>query len=330
MSVVLYRYDGSPFSVKLENILLVKQIPHQRVNVSSMLPRAEITELLGVNYRRIPILAIGSDIYCDTSLIASALERRFPSAQGYGTLFPRKKHAGDADTGLVKAFAKYWADTVLFPLAPSLLSWEKMSAAFIKDRSAFRGAPINVEALVASRGKNLSLLSTNLSLVEEQLADGREWLFDTELPSLADFAVHFVYRWVQGFRGVESLFDPATFPNSLKWLSRVTAHLGRLKLSQAAPPTISGTDAAALIAGSPFEPYAVVGFDTREAARLGLKAGDHVSVAPDDNARNFGTVGKLVALNREEFVIEVVGKAGTFRCHFPRIMFTAKLAKAKL
>ncbi|KAG7086428.1 hypothetical protein E1B28_002382 [Marasmius oreades] len=28
--------------------------------------RPEITELLGIGYRRIPILAIGNDIYCDS------------------------------------------------------------------------------------------------------------------------------------------------------------------------------------------------------------------------------------------------------------------------
>ena len=40
------------------------------------LPRPEVMDMLGIKYRRIPILAIGNDVYCDTSLIASALERR--------------------------------------------------------------------------------------------------------------------------------------------------------------------------------------------------------------------------------------------------------------
>ncbi|KAJ7129726.1 hypothetical protein C8R44DRAFT_777507 [Mycena epipterygia] len=330
MSVILYRYDASPFSVKIDHVLLLKNIPHQKVNVANMLPRPEITDLLGVTYRRIPILAIGNDIYCDTSLIASALERRFPASQGYGTIFPNKKHGGDADTGLIKAFTKYWVDAVLFPLAPTLLPWEKFPPAFIKDRSTLRG-PIDVNAMIASRGPALSMLSTHLSLVEEQLSDGREWLFDTELPSLADVSVHFVYAWIKAFRGVESLFDSNTFPKSLEWLARLTAYLGRLKERQGTVSKITGNDAAARIAAAPFEPYSVVGFDTREAARLGLKAGDEVSVAPDDNARTFGTVGKLVALNREEFVIETKGSSGLVRCHLPRLMFTAKLAsKSKL
>ncbi|KAJ6500618.1 hypothetical protein C8R45DRAFT_1122839 [Mycena sanguinolenta] len=331
MSVILYRYDASPFSVKIDNVLLLKNIPHEKVNVANVLPRPEITDLLGITYRRIPILAIGNDIYCDTSLIASALERRFPKSQGYGTIFPNNKHGAGADTGLIKAFSKYWPDTALFPLAPVHLPWERFPPGFIEDRSTLRDAPIRVEAMVAQRGKSLSMLSTHLALVEEQLADDREWLFDTELPSLADIAVHNVYGWLKSFRGVESLFDASTFPKSLKWLARLTAYLGRLRQKFPQVPKITGKDAAARITAASFEPYDVVGFDEREGARLGLKTGDEVSITSDDTGRKFGTVGKLVAMNKEEFVIETKGSAGLVRCHFPRIMFTARLAsKSKL
>lgn len=44
-------------------------------------------------------------------------------------------------------------------------------------------------------------------LVEEQLRDGREWLFNTESPGLADISVHFLLAWVGKFPGVKSLFD---------------------------------------------------------------------------------------------------------------------------
>ncbi|KAJ7179147.1 hypothetical protein C8R46DRAFT_1211747 [Mycena filopes] len=329
-SVILYRYDASPFSVKIDNVLLLKKVPHEKVNVATTLPRPEITDLLGLAYRRIPLLAIGNDIYCDTSLIASALERRFPATRGYGTIFPNRKHGADADTGLIKAFAKHWADTVLFPFAPLLLPWEKFPPAFIKDRSTLSG-PINVEGIVASRGKVLSALAVHLSLVEEQLADGREWLFDTELPSLADISVHFVYAWIKSFRGVETLFDSNTFPKSLEWLARLTTYLARLKLNHAPVPKITGKDAAERIVAASFEPYDVVGFDAREGGRLGLNAGDEISIAPDDTGKTFATVGKLVGLNREEFVLEVKGTVGLVRCHFPRVMFTARLAtKPKL
>ncbi|EEB99074.1 hypothetical protein MPER_01308, partial [Moniliophthora perniciosa FA553] len=65
-TVILYRYDGSPFSEKVDHVLLLKSVPHQTVHVSSALPRPEITNLLGIGYRRIPILAIDNDIYYST------------------------------------------------------------------------------------------------------------------------------------------------------------------------------------------------------------------------------------------------------------------------
>ncbi|RDB22647.1 hypothetical protein Hypma_010238 [Hypsizygus marmoreus] len=325
--VIIYRYDTSPFSVKIDHVLLLKNIPHQKVNVSPALPRPEITDLLGISYRRIPILAIGNDVYCDTSLIASALERRFPASAGYSTIFPPGKHGRNADIGLVKVFSKYYADNVLFPSAPSLLPWEKLPAPFIKDRSLLSGAPIDVQKMVASRDKSLTTLSSHLSLLEEQLSDGREWLFDTDIPSLADISVHFIFDWIKGFRPAKPLFDAQKFPNSLRWLAAVSTFLDKKRATQSAAQPIDGDQAAATIITSAFEPYDVVGFDVTEARRLGVKVGEMVQVAPDDTGRNYPTTGKLVSLNKEEAVIEVQGSKGLLRCHFPRLGYTLRVAR---
>jgi len=105
--------------------------------VSDILPRPELSELLGVAYRRIPILAIGNDVYCDTSLISYVLERRFPASAGYGTIFPHRKN-GKVDTGMIKAFAQNYPERVLFPLGAALLPWQKFQPSFVKDRSDAR------------------------------------------------------------------------------------------------------------------------------------------------------------------------------------------------
>ncbi|KAJ7904484.1 hypothetical protein B0H14DRAFT_2327820 [Mycena olivaceomarginata] len=319
MSVIIYRYDTSPFSIKIDHVLLLKNIPHEKVNVANVLPRPEITDLLGVTHRRIPILAIGNDIYCDTSLIASALERRFPASQGYGTIFPNKKHGGGADTGLIKV-------RVLFGHGVGLVPWDLLPATFIKDRETLMpGGHIDVQAAIAGQGKALSLLSSNMALLEEQLSDGREWLFETQLPSFADLSVHFMFAWIKRLPNTASLFDASTVPKSLEWFERMENYLEHLKQSQPTVSELNGSDAAARIAAASFEPYSVVGFDAREAERLGLKAGEEVSVTRDDYiAHIFGTVGKLVALNKEEFVLETKGSAGLVRCHFPRLIFTAR------
>ena len=148
-------YEASPFATKVKNMLTLKRIPHKRVTVrshgklmhynghpmpclqvTSILPRPELADVLGIKYRRIPVLAIGNDVYCDSSIIASVLERRFPASQGYGTLFPRRKGGGNPDIGVAKAIAMFWTDRAMFPLVADCLPYEKFEATFVRDRDS--------------------------------------------------------------------------------------------------------------------------------------------------------------------------------------------------
>lgn len=95
-----------------------------------------MADRLGVTYRRIPVLAIGKDVYCDTSLIAAVLERRFPPSEGYATFFPARKGGGKADTGMIKALSFSYGDRTVFPLAAENLPYKKFPPEFLKDRSA--------------------------------------------------------------------------------------------------------------------------------------------------------------------------------------------------
>ena len=99
------------------------------------LPRPDLADRLGVTYRRIPVLAIGKDVYCDSSLIASVLERRFPASEGFGTLFPKRNGGGKADTGIIKAFSMTYADRVLGALGSQVLPYTKFKQDFLDDRT---------------------------------------------------------------------------------------------------------------------------------------------------------------------------------------------------
>lgn len=75
-------YSQSLFTKKIEYTLLLKGIPYNQVNVGAtqgqmkfsnhkwqvpvVLPRKGISDLLGITYRRVPILTIGKDVYCDS------------------------------------------------------------------------------------------------------------------------------------------------------------------------------------------------------------------------------------------------------------------------
>lgn len=78
-----------------------------------MLPRPLITSTFGLFYRRIPILAIGRHIYCDTSLIIEALEHFFPADQGWGTVYPEAQGLGGGEwayRAMARGFAGFWTD----------------------------------------------------------------------------------------------------------------------------------------------------------------------------------------------------------------------------
>lgn len=63
------------------------------------------------------------------------------------------------------------------------------------------------------------------ALLEEQLSDDREWLFDTELPSLADVSVYFVYEWL---RWNKELLDAQKFPKAIQVSPKLTIQDYRL------------------------------------------------------------------------------------------------------
>lgn len=115
------------------------------------------------------------------SVIASALERRFPPSQGYGTIFPKAKHGDKANTGMIKAFARSYAEAVLFSPVVGLMPWTKVPDAFLKDRAAVSsgtldhydsnltsavgqlfGAPIDPKVMAERRPKSESIVATNL------------------------------------------------------------------------------------------------------------------------------------------------------------------------
>ncbi|EKM59834.1 uncharacterized protein PHACADRAFT_250570 [Phanerochaete carnosa HHB-10118-sp] len=323
-SVVLYHYDASPFSTKVKNMLLVKGIPHKLVAVPIQLPRPEITDLLGLTYRRIPIVAIGNDIYCGTDLIASVLERRFPSAAGYKPLFPPRAGGGRTDATLAKLLDRYWVGDALFSLLANSLPYAKFDAKFIEDRQQWRGGKIDAKALAEKQGHRSSAIASHLALIEEQLADGRQWLLDTESIGLVDVSAQVFFTWARLFKNLREIFSADAFPQTLAWIDRVAKHIKEAQKSNAATPEkLTAEDAAKLIASASHEDEKSVGFEAVEAARLSVKLGDMVSVCPTDSGK-VPTIGRLLALNREESVVEIKGKAGIFRCHFPRLEFAVQ------
>jgi len=325
---IYYGYNGSPFVAKLEALLLLKNIPARRVDVALYPPRPELASLLGLPYRRVPVLALGRDVYADTSLITSALERYFPASHGHPSVFPPRKGSGSTDAGFQKALAQFYADKQLFQVGFGLLPWTKLPAEVQADRKKFIARDVDFVELTKQRSLYQSQLVSHLVIYEEQLHDGREWFLDTEIPGLTDVSIYFVLSWIRSFRDSRSVFDAEQYPRTVSWLDRMEALLKQKR--QASPPPLSkmsGADAAKEILSAPFLDISEVGFDEVEAKRLGLKLGSQVAIRPDDTGKEVETFGKVVALNREEIILETEaqkGGPGPIRVHFPRLGYVLR------
>ena len=263
------------------------------------MPKPDLVALTG-GYRRIPVLQIGADIFCDTNLIAAVLEHLHPAR----SLYPGERRA---ETAVWCS----WAERVfMWPTArymTALNDHDLGGAAFRADRAAMRGhaAPTHDE-IMAALPHNREQCQIMLGWLDGVLADGRRFLLGHE-PGLADFAVYQRVWWLHALSGKAA--DVArNFEHLLSWTTRVRAigHGSRRELSV--------VDAGRIAAGSS---------DAR--LRLGTpiaypRVGARISIGTEDHAPDVLT-GAVVSSTTESIAIAPAsGHYGT-TVHFPRLGF---------
>lgn len=146
-----------------------------------MLPRPDL-EALNVNYRRIPLLSLGRDVFLDTRLIIPKLEAHFPDG-AIGANEPELK-------ALERLFVRFTSDAGIFQRAVQLMPTNSpalQDPKFRKDRADFSGGPFDLELLKRAKPEALVHIRDAFELLETTLlADGRKWIFKTDKPSLGD------------------------------------------------------------------------------------------------------------------------------------------------
>lgn len=294
--IILHHYDEAPFAEKVRLVFGIKGLAWRSVIQPSALPKPDLVPLTG-GYRRTPVLQIGADIYCDTRLIARELERRFPTP----TLFP----AGNRGVALALS---QWSDTAFFePGAGLSMGMNKdVPEDVVNDRKAFFNF-MDFSRLEADVPHMLAQLRCNADLVEQQLADGREYLFGSE-PGWADITAYFPLWMTRVFiPGGNELLAPCL--NIARWEHRIKA-IGHGQRSEI-------DSQAALEQARAAEPLPGRGVDAADPLRL--NAGDRVSVSPDDYGR-VPVTGELITLELHEVAVRrQEPRVGTVVTHFPRI-----------
>jgi glutathione S-transferase len=294
---ILHHHDPSPFGEKIRLALGLKGLAWRSVQVSMVMPRPELGVLTG-GYRKIPVLQIGADVYCDTRLIVRELERRYPQP----TLFP------NGSLGLSLALTP-WSDRTFFDPGAGLsmgLNKAFIPKAVIDDRKSFFNF-MDFDALESDIPHLYTQFRAGLELVESMLADGRAYVLGSQV-SFADIDAYFPVWMARGNIGnAADLLEP--FVRLREWESRMAA------CSRGDRSEISAGEALEIAKAA--TPLASLGVDSGDP--LGLAAGDRVCITPDDYGK-IPVEGELVTLTINEVAVRrLTAEAGELVTHFPRL-----------
>ncbi len=296
--ILFHQYDSSPFSEKVRVCLGIKKLAWAAVDQPVIMPKPELVALTG-GYRRIPVMQIGADIYCDSQLIVRELERRFPEP----TLFPNGDH------GLAYANA-IWSDRAVFQAAVAIIFGglgDKVPAAFVKDRKALSGRSFDPAAMQAALPHMEAQFRAHIALLSDQLADGRRFLSGDHAGLLDANGYYNLWFIRSAFPPAASLFE--SMPHVPEWLERVKAvgHGKRTEVSRESALDLARTS----------EPAA-----STVAPRDAELEGRQVTIAADDYGRDEVT-GLLVGSSQHYVSIRRNDpRAGEVVVHFPRIGFS--------
>jgi glutathione S-transferase len=299
--LILHHYDSSPFSEKVRVAFGVKGLAWRSVIQPVIMPKPELVPLTG-GYRRIPVLQVGADIYCDTQAILAEIETSYPE--------PRLARGGDWAVNL-------WADRAFFQASVAVVFGaigEQVPKAFIADREKLSGRPFDMAAMKAAAVPMRAQWRAHAAWIEAGLA-GENFLGGSS-PSLADVAAYMNVWWLFAAAPGEAAALLEPFPGANAWRARLGAlgHGLRLELQP---------DEALAIAREA-EPAPPPAHDPADP--LGLSPGDRVTVAADDYGRD-PVAGHLVALTARRVVIaRETAELGRLHIHFPRIGYVVARA----
>ncbi|KAF3083004.1 hypothetical protein TWF569_010977 [Orbilia oligospora] len=330
LPIVLYHYVFSPVGRRIIWYMTLRNIPYTHCLQPLALPRPDIAQI-GVSYRRIPVLAIGRDVYLDSRLIMRKLEELYPPSTAHPSL--------SGTTGDQKAIERLldvlMSDSGIFDKAIQLLPLDfppLSDPEFLKDRAELAGiVPGKTPPPQSVPGPDPKLrrpiaaaeLRDAMEILETTLlADGRDWVLKTDRPMLADIEAVWLFEWMVSMNCFSpELINSNQFPKILAWIDRLSKLVAE-KVKESPAEEVNGDVAAATIFNSGYaEEEGIVEGKEAVVAVQGLKKGDLVNVYPTDNGSLHKDTGALVSLNSKEVVINLEGKNGKIRVHAPRHKF---------
>jgi glutathione S-transferase len=303
--IILHHYDFSNYAEKARLALGYKSLSWHSVTIPSVAPKPDLQPLTG-GYRRTPVLQIGADVYCDTRMVLSTLDRLHPEP----TLYPQRYRAH------AQAVA-YWAETQLFrpiSLYVSGSNPDVFPLSLQADRAGMRGrAPPSADAMARAAARNAPLVRTKVSAIEEMLLDGREWVLGPAV-TIADFSIYHALWFITG-RTDKLAFELDPYHCIRDWMTRMAAFgHGERRTMTAATALAIAADA------TPKPPGPSQRFD--EDPELGTM----VRIQADDYGRD-SIEGELSQITPHEIAVRRSDSSlGDIVVHFPRLGYDLRAA----
>ena len=302
-NIVLHHYPASPFAEKARLMLGYKGLAWKSVFIPMVMPKPDVMALTG-GYRKTPILQVGADIYCDTALIAQALDELVSAP----ALMPA------AVEGLAGPLAQ-WADATLFWASMSGMAQMFAKAppqavqSFAEDRKAM-GAGMPRPRPADATGAYKAYLQRLA-----QMLQAGPYLLGAQ-PSVADFAGYHPLWFTRSQTPVLAGILEAV-PTVLAWMDRMAA------MGHGTVERYTSAQAIELARSSTPKPVDGELFQDDH----GIALGSRVTVA----AESFGlepTEGTLVAATTSRYTLAREDeRAGRVNVHFPRIGYALRALK---
>lgn len=292
--IIFHHYALSPFSEKIRRILAFKGLPWRAVDQPLMMPKPDLVALTG-GYRRIPVLQIGADVYCDTALIARRLD----------ALYPERSLLPVAQAGLI-GIIEDWADHRLFfqcvpPVIVAL--FDHLPPGFLDDRAAMSPA-MTKDSMFKAAPQAWAQARLSLDRLETQLT-GKSFLLGEQF-TLADAAC---YNPVWFLQKNPALIDEVMArPALAAWFKRIEALPDAVIIAMTPAEALAVARSAEPVKMSPSAPV----------AGLDYQLGDDVAVAADDYGPE-QTSGRVTSLSIDSVAVERQDATlGAVAVHFPR------------
>jgi hypothetical protein len=208
--VVTFDYQFAPNAQKARNLLNVMKIPYTCCEQPFVLPRPSLTDI-GVTYRRIPVNAIGKDLYCDNRPFLETVQKIWKD---------KAIPTSPADHAFESfGYRTFWTCLQLVPAG--LISKE-----MAKDRSSLFSI-FTRDDYGEIRQSALGELKQWLDIVEHDfLSHGKQWIAGDKCGA-ADIHAGWMLKWALQTLEIEKEagFGENDFPRVHEWINGLPRHI---------------------------------------------------------------------------------------------------------